>query len=393
MKLLVVSHNVPFPPNKGEKIRTYHLLRELAREHDIHLIALARDPSDLAHTENLLEFCERVELCRVDPIISKVYALVALVLGLPMTFGFFFSFKVKRLVRRWVAESGYDAAFAICSSAGPYLYGLRNVTTVIDYIDVDSAKWHQYAQSSRAPQSWIYAVEHKRLGDWEARLCRDYDFSLLTSETEKQRLAALAPGCNHKIVVCPNGIDTEFFTPAGPAPVDDEPTLVFTGQMDYLPNVDAAKYFYREILPLVRQEFPQARFVIVGRNPTPELHQCCPDAEITGEVDDIRPYVRNARVFVAPLRLAFGVQNKVLEAMACRVPVIATSQILSGMETKVGQDLLVGDDPITFAQQICSLLSDDRYRDAVAQAGYEYVHNHHDWPASADLITDRLRVG
>ena len=395
MKLLFVSHNVPFPPNKGEKIRTYHIIHELAKRHEIHLIALTRDPADLGYQADLEVFCERVELIYLNPLVSKFYASIALLLGSPITLGYFFSLKARRLVKQFLANNAYAALFAICSSGAQYLYRHRESMTLVDYIDIDSAKWKQYAEAAKSPLSWLYALEHRRLAQWERKICEQYDRSLLTSPTEKQRLLTLAVGCDDKIIVCPNGIDTEFFYPRNAV---SEPssgtrrTLVFTGQMDYMPNVDAVKYFYDDILPLVQRRHANTQFVIVGRNPDASIAQDCPNALVTGEVDDIRPFLHQAAVFVSPLRLAFGVQNKVLEAMACAVPVVATSQILSGMNTVVGNDLLVGDDAETFAEQVCVLLDDETRRRGVGQAGYQYVVENHDWSAVSQLIDNVISV-
>ena len=393
MKLLFITHNVPFPPNKGEKIRSYHIIHELSKKHSIHLISLVRDNEDLQYQADLEKFCDSVTLIPLNPLLSKIFALLALVGGYPITFGYFFSRKAKKLINEAIAKENYDATFAICSSVAQYLYPHKKQFTLIDYVDIDSAKWKQYAEISSFPMSWVYAIEHKRLGDWERKICSRFNISLLTTEKEKERLAKLASGQEDKIIVCPNGIDTEYFFPLKQVKEeqkDQGKSIVFTGQMDYLPNIDAVIYFYRHVLPKIIETNKDVKFIIVGRNPDPKLEEVCTEAQITGEVEDIRPFLHSASVFVAPLRLAFGVQNKVLEAMACKIPVVSTSRILPGMTAKIGSDLLVADSPSDFAKAVSELLDDDSLRVKVASSGYSYVIANHDWQAVTEIIESRL---
>jgi len=392
MKILFITHNVPFPPNKGEKIRSFHIIHELSKRHEIHLVSLVRDQSDLKYKKDLEKFCKSVHLLPLNALISKLYALIALITGYPVTFGYFFSFKAKKLIKELIKTESYEASFAICSSTAQYLYPHKDEFTIIDYVDIDSEKWKRYAEISSFPMSWVYILENQRLGIWEKKICNRFNLSLLTTEKEKEKLSKLAKNCQNKILVCPNGIDTDYFFPEEGTTNSNQsdPSIVFTGQMDYLPNIDAVIYFYVHIFPKILENHKDAKFVIVGRNPDPKLKEICVEAIITGEVDDIRPYLYDGTVFVAPLRLAFGVQNKVLEAMACKLPVVSTSRILPGMKAKIGDDILVADSPTDFANTVCKLLDNKELRDKISVSAHKYVKRNHDWKAVSALIETKL---
>ena len=380
MRILFVCHNTPYPPNKGDKIRPYYIIKKLSESHEVHLLSLCKDSRDIEHQTTLESFCNTVTLVPLHSLWTKVLALACILSPWPLTFGYFFSFRVKRELRRLTREKDFDVVFAFCSSSAQYVLDCENSYRVVDFVDIDSDKWNKYATVSAWPMSFIYSLEHKRLERWEGIIAQKVQHCILTTEREKACLEDISGKDASRITVVTNGIDYDFFSRADQSKnISVEPNLVFTGQMDYLPNIDAVIYFYLNILPIVKKEVPNVKFYIVGRNPDPQLQEQCSEAIVTGEVDDIRAYLDKARVFVAPLRLAFGIQNKVLEAMARGVPVVTTSNVAKGLKAIAGRDLSVADDPQDFALKVIELLKDEKVSSSMSLNAKQYVEKHHDW--------------
>lgn len=409
LKILVVTHNVPYPPNKGDKIRSWNLIKELAKNNELHLVSLVRDKEDQKYQDKLSETCQCAILVQINPLRAKLRAALALFSKKSLTEAFFKNKEATLAVENLCRRHDFDAKLAICSSVGSYVLKSskvdgkdREVLRAIDFVDVDSAKWKRYSLVSKPPRSWLYWSEFKRLARLERELYKNFEISVLTTSREKQVLAAICSDDSEKTLVCPNGIDTSFFKPLKEMPADykqldgfggkDSKAIVFVGQMDYLPNVDAAIYFYRLVLPELKRKHKNLQFLIVGRKPVPKLSEVCKTAIITGEVDDVRPWIHAASVFVAPMRLAFGVQNKVLEAMACKIPVVSSERILNGMTAEPGRDLLLANSPSQFQKQVDYLLSDEELRQKVAEAGYRYVLKNHDWSSSARILETAIRA-
>jgi glycosyltransferase involved in cell wall biosynthesis len=227
---------------------------------------------------------------------------------LPLTVGFFFSLRARRAVRALARQHRFDATLAFCSSTAHYIKNVEAKIRIVDFVDIDSEKWAQYAAIHSFPKRLIYSRESSLLRKVEADIHRMTTLSLVTSDIEKQRLMALSGENDSRIVVIPQGVDLDFYGTCQSRSVPKR--LVFTGQMDYLPNIDGVIFFYQNVLPQIREQHPDTEFYIVGRNPSAELSAVCPTAVITGEVSDIRGYLHTATVVVAPLRLAFGMQSK-----------------------------------------------------------------------------------
>jgi polysaccharide biosynthesis protein PslH len=388
MRILMITHNIPYPPNKGEKIRTFHFIRELSKSHSIFLCALCRTEIDPACQTALEEFCDEVHIFPLNRWLSRLRALLALMTFRSMTLGYFFSPKLKRLLPQLVAKKGIDLIFASCSSTGDYLRSFSHHAKVIDFMDVDSEKWKVFALASGFPSSMIYRAEHQRLRKIEYDLTDICGASVVTTERERVRLAAINPAAGTKIRAIRMGVDLDYFRSrqTHPSTLD----LIFVGQLDYLPNIDAVLNFYHNILPLIRRQLPKVQFKIIGRNPHPSISQHCQDAYISGEVPDVRPHLEGAAVFVAPFRMAFGVQSKVLEAMAVGVPVVATSQVAEGLEALPGRDLLVEDSPQRFSDRVVELLQNRQLAEQIALNARQYVREAHDWEKNVFALEEIL---
>jgi sugar transferase (PEP-CTERM/EpsH1 system associated) len=337
-ELLFLAHRIPYPPDKGDKIRSFHLLQHLARRYKVYLGAFIDDARDWSHVEQLKKICSETCFVALHPTRARVRGLAALATGEPMTLPYFRSARLAGWVDDTLGSRRIERALAFSSAMAQYLEGkqARGVRRVLDFVDLDSDKWRQYGERGRGPLRWLYRREAEKLFECERRYAGDFDASLFVSEAEAKLFTARAPEVSGRVRVVMNGVDTEYFSPNRPYPnpyAADEVALVFTGAMDYWANVDAVARFAHEVFPRVRSEIPRACFYIVGARPVREVLDLAslPGVRATGTVPDIRPYLAHARVAVAPLRMARGVQNKVLEAMAMARPVVASPQAIAGI--------------------------------------------------------------
>jgi len=390
MNVLFICHRIPYPPNKGEKIRAFHIIEYLSKKHKIYLYSLCDSRADLAHAKKLKRYCSLVRLYPISRFLSPPRAAAFLFTGYPLSLAYFFSFRMKRDIKKILANESIDIIFASCSSSAQYALDIKTKMKVIDFIDADSDKWRNFAKFSKFPLSLIYRLESNRIREWEKRISEIYDVSMVTTEKEREKLEIINPNRKEKIHIINNGIDFDYFMPQGKQ--SSGRALIFTGQMDYLPNVDAVLYFYKKILPLIRKEIPDVVFHIVGRNPSIAIKRLCRDAIITGYVKDIRDYLGKASVYVAPLRVCHGVQNKILEAMASGLPVVATSEVLQGIDAVPGKELMTGDTPDEFAEGVVELLKNKNKRNFISANARAFVEKNHDWRKNLSQLDKIINV-
>jgi len=359
-ELLFLAHRIPYPPNKGDKIRAWHLLEHLSRRHRLHLGAFVDDPDDWRHEGKLREICASVHLVGLDPRWGKLRALSGLLTGDPLTLPFYRHAGMQRWVDERLAE-GVDKVLAYSSAMARFVVDRPGVRRIMDFVDIDSDKWRQYAPTKPWPLSWLYRREGERLLAWERRVAAEFDASLFVSPAEAADFRRLAPQSADKVGYYHNGVDADFFSPERGYP-DPYPAgvraVVFTGAMDYWPNVDAVSWFAREVLPTLRAERPDLLFAIVGSKPTGEVQALAgqPGILVTGRVEDVRPWLAHAAAVVAPLRIARGIQNKVLEGMAMARPVVATPQALEGIDALSGKEILLAADRESMAAAVGRVL-------------------------------------
>jgi sugar transferase (PEP-CTERM/EpsH1 system associated) len=365
--LLFLTHRIPYPPNKGDKIRSYHLLKHMCQHYHVHLGTFIDDEDDWQYVEKVQALCADTYFGKLNPSTARIGSLTGMLSGRPLTLDYYRDGGL----RRWVAdvlEQHPVERFLVFSSAMAQFVPPRAVgRRVIDFVDIDSDKWAQYADKKNWPMNMVYHREARKLLEYERRIAGEFDASLFVSQTEAQLFRTMAPEYAHKIAAFTNGVDTEYFSPdhvlANPYSAAQD-AIVFTGAMDYWPNVDAVEWFAKEIFPGVLKTHPSAVFYIVGSKPTAQVQALAslPGVHVTGRVEDVRPYVAHARLAVAPLRVARGIQNKVLEAMAMAVPVVVTPQALEGICATPDAELLLADDAATFTAAVNAQLSQPNTR-------------------------------
>lgn len=354
--LLFLTQRIPYPPVKGEKIRAWHILRHLCRSYDVHLGCLIDDPHDAEYVPLLRDLCADAHFATLDRRRAKLTCLAGLLTGEPLSATFYRNRGLAGWVRRVITEVRPEVVFVLSSNMAPYILDRRGQERVriVDLVDVDSAKWRAYAETGRGPMRLVHAREARRMEALEARVGRECDWSTLVSAEEAALFTRLVPDCAAKVRAISNGVDSDYFDPAqtfAPPYPPDGPLYVFTGAMDYPPNIDAVVWFAETVLPLIRLRRPDARFAVVGSNPSPAVQALAgsPGVCVTGRVPDVRPYLAQAAAAVAPMRIARGIQNKVLEAMAMARPVVTTPDGLEGIGAVAGIEVLVAADAAGFA--------------------------------------------
>jgi sugar transferase (PEP-CTERM/EpsH1 system associated) len=397
--LLYLAHRIPYPPNKGDKIRSYHLLKHLAQRYHVHLGTFIDDPADWQYIDAVKELCSETHFARLDSRMARIRSATGLLGSRPLSLDYYRNAGLSKWIARLHRKLPLSRVLVFSSPMAQFVRPERYARRVIDFVDVDSVKWTQYATQKPWPMKQVYAREGRQLLRYERQVARDFDASLFVSPQEAALFASLAPECASKVGWFSNGVDSSYFSPLhdfdNPYP-DGGPVMVFTGAMDYWPNVDAVQWFAGEMLPAILKQHPQARFYIVGSRPAREVQALAeqPAIHVTGTVPDVRPYLAYAHLSVAPLRLARGIQNKVLEAMAMGKPVIVSPQALEGIAAEPGRDLMLATNATEFVGQACDALDDlpadmGRAARARVEASYNWDVNMARVDALLDLPSPR----
>jgi sugar transferase (PEP-CTERM/EpsH1 system associated) len=382
--ILYLVHRLPYPPNKGDKIRSFHLLKHLASKGPVYLGTFIDDPADRVHRKALVAWCKELFIAEIEPLRARLASLRGMLTGEALTLTYYRQAGLGAWVKQLVEQGMVDRVVAFSSAMAQFVPA-RLPLKLMDMVDVDSDKWAQYARSKPWPLSWLYRREAEKLAEWENQTARTFNATFLVSQSEAGLLKAHAPDAADRIHWLENGVDAAYFSPdhdlPNPYPKGIVP-IVFTGAMDYWPNVDAVRWFVETVFPRVKAALPDAAFYIVGSHPTETVQHLSriSGVTVTGTVPDTRPYLKHAACAVAPLRLARGVQNKVLEAMSMARPVVASPQATEGISAQIGLDLLEAGDEQRFAEQVIEVCNGSypelgqHGRARVLQA-YDWEHN------------------
>jgi len=395
--LLYLVHRIPYPPDKGDKIRSYHMLSHLAKTYDIYLGAFVDDSMDWSYQDQLETICEKTHLVQLNPSKAKLKSLIGLAKGIAMTIPYYHSNNMRQWVDSVIGKYEIKQAVVFSSAMAQYLSGKKyqGIQRIVDFVDVDSDKWAQYSKSKSWPLSFIYSREARHLLKFERKITKNFDVSYFVSESESKHFQSLAPESSEKIDFFNNGVDTEYFSAAHTLQnpfQDGRKIFTFTGAMDYWANVDAVEWFANKIFPHIIEKNSHCYFYIVGSNPTEQVKNLgkIRNIVVTGRVPDVRPYLKYTDVSVAPLRIARGVQNKVLEAMAMNCLVVATSAAAEGIKANAGTDFIVADEAEEFSRCCLHLLNspDCHMRTAARQS----ILENYLWSSNLDKLLTRLRV-
>ena len=381
LNVLYVAASLPFPPDKGERIRVFHQLRELAREHQVHLVCFSDRDAAPSAVEALEAIGVTVQTAPITRFGTWARAVSAFARGLPREPHALGSVPLRRTIEGALRKARFDVILASTVGVTESVRDMGSLPKALDLMDVTSELWSESAERSAFPWSWFHGLEARRLATYEAEVVRSFDSTIVVSEEEarifRQRVADLP------VTVVGNGVDLDAFVPvpesAGSA--ESSRSVVFTGSMDYFPNVDAVLYFCGAILPHVRAAVPDVHFQVVGRNPTRAILDLQREGHInvSGYVPDVRPYLAQAAVAVAPFRISRGVPNKILEAMASGLPVVGSSRVLDVLEVGGDDGARRADDPESFAREVVALIEDAEWRARCSLSARRFVERCHGW--------------
>ncbi len=385
MKLLVVLPRFPYPLEKGDKLRAYNHIRFLSEENEIVLCAVNEGEVPAAHLEKLEPFCKSIHVFQISKISIIVNLIRAFFKGIPFQAGYFYSNKIQRQINTIIKNEKPDHIFCQLLRAAEYVKKV-SIPKTIDYQDVFSKGIQRRISKVAFYLRPIFKMEYRRLLRYEHDLFNIFDNKAIISIPDRDLIPHPE---KEKIHIIPNGVDHEFFKPMA---MEKKYEIVFIGNMSYPPNVDAAVFLAQKILPELHKTHPEAKLLLAGASPAKRvLEQKSDFVHVTGWVDDIRECYAQAKIFVAPMQIGTGLQNKLLEAMSMKIPSITSSLANSALYAKDGIEILIGETPQDYAAHINKLLTNTRFADRIAEAGYQFVHNKFDWKKATHKLSEIMK--
>lgn len=384
MKILFVCHRFPYPPRSGAKLRAFHMIKHLARRHEVTVVAPMRSGKEAAEAPEITQYCARYLTVRLHEPVQALRMVGYLLTPIPSSMGYFHSMRLAREVGGLLRRERFDLVIAHCSSIAHYVSDAAHVPKLLDFGDMDSQKWLDYARFKSFPLAAGYWLEGKKLERAEMRLARAFDLCTTITRAEWETLEGYRTGVATDWF--PNGVDSGYFTPTGDA--YDADTICFVGRMDYYPNQECMIDFCANVLPRIQARRARAKLLIVGADPSPAVRKLgdTPGVTVTGSVPDVRPYLKRSAVMVAPLNIARGTQNKILEAMAAGVPVVSSGIAAGGVDAVPQEHFLVANTHGEHAAAVLRILEDQHERTRLALAGRSRVLSHHDWSLSMQRL-------
>jgi sugar transferase (PEP-CTERM/EpsH1 system associated) len=391
--LLFLCHRIPFPPNKGDKIRSFNILKKLSEQYELHLGCFIDDPFDKQYVAGLDKYCASVFHLDQNKTVAKIKGLTGFLTNKPITLPYYFDKRMQQWTNRTIAQHSISKTFIYSSSMAQYVQGTeyQSLERVIDFVDVDSDKWRQYAEKKSGVAKWFFNREYRLLAREENAICVDFTHSLFVSSDEAKLFSVKQPQAQRsKVHGVLNGVDVKFFNPS--TPFTDEklvpkvPFISFTGAMDYWANVDAVLWFVEHVWPLIIAKQPNAIFCIVGGNPSNEVMALAKDKSImvTGRVHDVRPFIEKAQCVVAPLQIARGIQNKVLEAMSLNQAIVVTSMAMEGINAQPSDGIVITDDKVNYAQACLAFFTEQ----PKALKNRQWILEHFTWQQTLEPLSD-----
>jgi sugar transferase (PEP-CTERM/EpsH1 system associated) len=392
MRILCLTSRLPYPPNRGDRLRAFHFIEHLSRQHELSLVSFVAGESERGHVAALEAHCQAVHVVSMSRARSAISVASNLWRPDPLQVLYYRSWAMQRLIAEVTTRTAFDAAYVHLFRMAPYVERLTGMYRIVDLTDVISKEISLSLPYRGLASRLLYRMEKPRIARYERWVAQNLEETWLISEADRKLLAAACPGTNIRVV--PNGVDLALFQPTGQTFTAN--SLIFVGHMGVFHNIDAAIHLATDVLPLVQEQIPDCRLKIVGADPDPQIQRLGhdPSVTVTGFVPDLNEQLNQAAVFVAPLRFAAGIQNKVLEAMAAGTPVVTTSLINEGLGAQPDHELVVADDAASTAQEIVLLLQDQERREQIARAGRQFVVRKYSWAHAVErvgAIEDRLR--
>jgi sugar transferase (PEP-CTERM/EpsH1 system associated) len=376
MNILFLSLRCPYPPHRGDRIRAYHFIKQLAQRHSLTVVCFVESDEDIDNLKHLQPFCDRIEYVRFQRNHARLNTLLRCFSKQPFQLHYWYAKEMQHTIDKVLDETDFDLIQVQFFRMAQYVSTLQEIPRVLDLADSMALNLSRRVALDRSIKRHLVKLEERRARRYELEITKSFDWATVVSPFDQDYL--LKQDATLNLSVVPMGVDLEYFQPTTTEP---QPHLLFTGTMSYFPNSDAVLYFTQEIFPIIRKARPEITFYIVGNYPPQQIQQLAngQDIVVTGHVPDTRPYFEKASVFVAPLRSGSGMQAKNLEAMGMGVPVVTTSIGALGLDANVGQDLLIADTPDTFAKHVINLIEDPSHRQTVGNAGRKLVETKYDW--------------
>ena len=408
MRILFLCLRCPYPPQRGDRIRSYNFIKQLSKRHDITLVFFAESESDIEAVKHLQPFCERVEWVKFSPSFASINTAIHCLSRIPLQVHYWYSPQMQRKINQLLAEENFQLIHAQLFRMGQYVIKTEGIAKVLDLCDSLALNLSRRAELDCTPKRFLVKLEEKRVRRYEVEIMKAFDSGTVVAHFDRDYLLNQDNSLNLSVV--PMGVDLKYFQPlkvnndSNGADVtekqnmtltvqedfadDRSKNLLFTGTMNYFPNSDAVIYFCNNVFPLIQKRYPDATFYIVGNHPTEQIRRLSDQkgVVVTGYVPDIRPYFEKASVFVAPLRAGSGIQTKNLEAMAMGIPIVTTSIGAMGLEAETDTELLIADTPETFAERVIYLIENPDIRQNLANAGRKRVEASYDW----QVLVNRL---
>lgn len=380
MKILYICHRFPFPPKRGGKIRPFNVIKHLSKKHEVTVASLVRSKEEARDGLGLRNHCSRYLMETIPKAKAISNILMRLPTCIPFSMGYFYSRRLYEHIHEEIARTKFDLIFVHCSSVAQYVEDVKGIPKILDFGDMDSQKWLIYSKYRYFPLNAVFLTEGNRLQRAETELAKKFDYCTCTTSNEMKTLQSYKVGVRTSWF--PNGVDAEYFKPLNASYEAD--TLCFIGRMDYYPNQECMFDFCKNTLPLIKAKCPDIKLTIVGADPPPSVRSLekIQGVTVTGSVPDVRPYVQRCAVNVAPLNIARGTQNKILESLAMGVPVVTSVQAAGGVDGIPGEHFLAASTHKEYADAVIRLLSDKSERFEFSKAGRARMLSHHSWEGS-----------
>ncbi len=396
MNILYLSHRIPYPPNKGDKIRSFNEVKFLSKTHNLHIATLCDVKQDLRYIDDLLGFSKTCYSSYI-PSSKKFIALVSsLIKKRPISVNYFYSRKLQEKIDVLLSKDRIHMIFCFCSVMAEYIFRSKVISSkkkpllIMDYCDLDSYKWYQYSKKSPFPISLIYRLEHRKLLEYEKKINREFDASIFVSNTEKEIFFKYYNKAQN-VYVIPNGVDFDYFSKdknrINNLPeevkelIKDREVIIFVGAMDYKPNVDAVNWFVKNVYMQLKSKFNNICFLVVGANPVREIKKLHgrDGIYVTGFVQDVRPYYDSAHIVTVPIWIARGIQNKVLEAMAMEKCLVLTDMANEGIWAESKKHVFIANKDREFLHVFSYLLNNEKIREEVGKAARDFIMKNFSW--------------